>query len=91
MFFSAILRIAKHGHADSRLQLESILREINIDKNIEKLNGKIYATGIVPAGNRLKLVQFPSIGVVYRCQVYCSKKIDYCLLHREQFYYSVVW
>jgi hypothetical protein len=30
--------------------------EINLDKNIEKVRGKIYATGIVPAGNRLKLV-----------------------------------
>jgi hypothetical protein len=48
--------IAKPGQVDSRLQRESILREINLDKNIEKLRGKSYATGIVPAGNRLKLV-----------------------------------
>ena len=26
--------IAKHGHVDSRLQRKSILREINLDKNI---------------------------------------------------------
>jgi hypothetical protein len=44
--------IAKPGHVDS----ESILREINLDKNIRKLRGKIYATGTVHAGNRLKLV-----------------------------------
>ena len=44
--------IAKPGHVDS----EYILREINLDKNIYKLRGKIYATGIVHAGNRLKLV-----------------------------------
>ena len=31
------------------------------------------AIGIVPAGNRLKLVQFPSLGIVPCCQVYCSK------------------
>ena len=59
--------IAKPGHVDS----ESILREINLDKNIYKLRGKIYATGTVHAGNRLKLVLFPSL--VTRCQVYCSK------------------
>ena len=32
---------------------------------------KIYK--IVPVGNRLKLVLFPSLCIVSRCQVYCSK------------------
>ena len=27
----------------------------------------------MPAENRLKLVYFPSLGIVTRCQVYCSK------------------
>jgi hypothetical protein len=41
---------------DSRLPRESILREINLDKNIYKLRGKIYPTGIDPAGNRFDIV-----------------------------------
>jgi hypothetical protein len=42
-------------------------------QNIWKLRGKIYATGIVSTGNRLKLVLFPSLGIVARCHVCCSK------------------
>jgi hypothetical protein len=45
--------IAKRGHVDSRLQRESILREINLDKNIYKLRGKIYATGNSVRGKSL--------------------------------------
>ena len=34
---------------------------------------KNYAGKSMPAGNHLKLVQLPSLGIVARCQVYCSK------------------
>ena len=61
--------IAKPGHADIRLQRESILREINLDKNIHKLRGKIYATGIVPPGNHLVPIarySHPLLSVLYK-------------------------
>jgi hypothetical protein len=47
-------------------QRESILRELNLDKNIKKLRRKIYATGIAHMGNRLKLIYLPSLGIVTR-------------------------
>ena len=36
----------------------------------------------MPAENRLKLVYFPSLGIVTRCQAYCSKIVhtDYPII-----------
>ena len=42
-----------------------ILREVNVaTKKIAKITRKIYYTSVLPAGNRVQLLLFPSLGIV---------------------------
>lgn len=50
---------------DKQTTTLSILWEVNVaTKKIAKITRKIYYTSVLPAGNRVQLLLFPSLGIV---------------------------